>query len=1730
MAEKNSLWKNIRANRGSGKKPTAEMLRQERKIRAKQYAEGSFVGEDENDIPYRPLSMPMEGYEWENRPKTKSTYDKPKLKKGVESNLVPVNKQGLPYKNLREYEISSSALPKDYLEPRYVAERSTTSTKNTPAMSTSGKEANSLYTQNYGKDMAQNIKVGLDIGQFTPAAPIAYGLSLPFTAYDVASDLYNGQYNRAAVDALGFIPGTNTIRRVRNTLNSADLLNDVAGDEIDYENLTNNPKQKATGGYYPTQGPGKGLFKGYAEGGYTINNNKSMKNNNQSWKNYLQYAKGGPFKNTGYAEDILPETQKQAEDRMFKEMEGKVSPWDGDKNVGFDHDMHGADEWILRLQAAGAWNGQDTMMRLKAAIPPPDYLTPKRKDNMLEQYYPPYKVEPEPGDPRDPRYVIDYENLNIPQPSYEELVKSKTVRKPPEAEYAQGGYTNPYNQYQKDPYLNYAGGGYMYAGGGRGWKKFGNTMADIGLGIGDVALGSIGSVTGIKSLQDTIGTDQYHNDDFDTGANFVGKLAGTALKYIPVTAPFAAAAGVVGGVANAAIGIDRKNYDPSKHQTGLDKAGDIVNIAGDVGTMFVDPTKAANTGAAASKGLKAGETATKGIEAAKITDAAIKTGEAVNTGATALDTGATVVDATKSIVDAGNTIGTVAATAAPTIEVASNIGEVAAATTAAKPVVDSANKLSSGLKYGEGYYDAVRAANKISKYGNIAQTALSVGQPMMQQKQQQQQQQKQLAESTMGNEPMYPKPDSNTEYAAITTPTFNTGTPQIGDNINTSNQFFSQGGNITNNSLNLRNTMRYKRFAQGGTLEQQGINFITEKAGLHYQNANGGVPIGPGALAEGGEAKLQMADGGQYIVSDQVDGANTQTIDGQTMAERLKKRLKPFMMGGLASNPRDKEELRRPHDSVSAISIAQAKQETMQENESVRMKTGGALQYAANGGRITPEIKKLVEAERKRLAQEEYSTAYNGIDIKKHGGLNYSRGGKVSNKNVQEFAKQILASKGGYVHNQMTQPMYAAGGNIWVPPNEELAGMGYTPDQIEAIKLADKKSPVFESEEKYKRAQYNAARATQIGDAAGISAYSGVIPKRLNAALELGSTLQTLQPNKNIPILSGDEQRIKLEDYNKNRDFDENIEQYNRRRAREKELDELENPTKAEGGPLYGNPSSPYTYAYGGMYGNPYARGGQIDYTNDMYSMYAGGGPMVSNVKQPFNGPTAQNRGGMYMTYADGGMMPPEQQMMQQQMQQQQAPQEQMQQQGGGEEQMMQMVEQVMQALMQGANPEQIMQQLVQSGVPQEQAQQVVQMAMQEAQGQMQQQQGQQQPMQGQEQMMPPQGMMARGGRMYYEGGPDGPPYDLPGMADMNSSEYNSINSYLTNLNTPNVIDNQGNTSSILGRMSNQSTQGPNNPEPITTLDRLKQNYFDTSNSYNPNPSLPNNELGTYNDVNEVGLKSLNKEDLPADFNLENLPSRKVGKLGVDPYPFSLSYGKIVEDKGGLDNLVPGLVPMDTSLSERNLNTMDKDTPWSEEPWYSKAARRGSVIPGIAATVTGMLNKKRRLDPSLMTAQKVDYTTERINDAKQSRLKYNKYADVVRNMGNQGYGNLKDALLNSNAALAGRISESVMREGNTNAQLAQQADMTNTASKNQFKQINEGMFQNAQTQALAGLGDTFGDKLPSIAAEERKQYLQEWIARNRLNTRNYSTADSGNDVFYGSEGEVYDARTHKRIS
>ena len=92
------------------------------------------------------------------------------------------------------------------------------------------------------------IQVGLDVAQFVPAtAGPAYLASLPFTTYDVAKDIYKGDYKQAGIDALGYIPGLKAFKhgvktgkvldttsklakkykKINNVVNTTNLINDV---------------------------------------------------------------------------------------------------------------------------------------------------------------------------------------------------------------------------------------------------------------------------------------------------------------------------------------------------------------------------------------------------------------------------------------------------------------------------------------------------------------------------------------------------------------------------------------------------------------------------------------------------------------------------------------------------------------------------------------------------------------------------------------------------------------------------------------------------------------------------------------------------------------------------------------------------------------------------------------------------------------------------------------------------------------------------------------------------------------------------------------------------------------------------------------------------------------------------------------------------------------------------------------------------------------------------------------------------------------------------------------------------------------------------------------------------------------------------------------------------------------------------------------------------------------
>jgi len=273
------------------------------------------------------------------------------------------------------------------------------------------------------------------------------------------------------------------------------------------------------------------------------------------------------------------------------------------------------------------------------------------------------------------------------------------------------------------------------------------------------------------------------------------------------------------------------------------------------------------------------------------------------------------------------------------------------------------------------------------------------------------------AVSMFGNnqQPMWQQAQAQQDY--LNSPEY--ATQQALNNQQYVNQglSFSHGGNITNNSLNLQSMKgRYQNYKQrmskGGTFNQYGIDFIPESAGLHHESAYGGVTVGSNSKAEGGEINMDTPDGGQYIVSDQVDGTESQmdftfTKSGKykelnrTLAEGMKQDLNKYSSGSLTTNSNSKDKLRRPNDSYSKSTIDQIKQKWQQKTEFARQRS--------------QQEQAIAQAQQeKQLIEEEFIAAYGGkINPKKYPGLNMPK-----------------RSKGGYVYNPMTQPMLAHGGPL----------------------------------------------------------------------------------------------------------------------------------------------------------------------------------------------------------------------------------------------------------------------------------------------------------------------------------------------------------------------------------------------------------------------------------------------------------------------------------------------------------------------------------------------------------------------------------------------------------------------------------------------------------------------------------------------------------------------------
>jgi hypothetical protein len=1311
------------------------------------------------------------------------------------------------------------------------------------------------------------------------------------------------------------------------------------GEEISPERL----KQIRESGYQ------NHLFKNYNDdeiSNYlnTLASNTGQQSNEQYAARGGYYAKGGPYQKPNgilYPEEA---TSKDIEYALMNEMKGKITEGDGSE--------YGRDYWMNRFKSEGIDTSTAKFYNtINRMVPKPV--------NLARQY----NRIPEANNANNPPAYMGG-NAPIVDSKYQINLLPQNLNSD---EYAQGGYTNPYNQYQDDPYLQYANGGYMYGNGGRTWKNIGAGAFGVLEGVVDTTFGWIPGVDmatdmAYKGLQKLGGSsaDEIREQDSIHG---YGQAAGSVTSAI-VTGGATTANAISEGAQGLGQGISKGNESSAVARgigTGLGIAGGIV------GTAYgsTDSAQAAKAGfktsEAGSRGLGkfAASAPIKGFSAApKGTMQGVIDGNAVS-----MKPG---TDAALSSVTPTASVGTFNNPNVPNINAPNPVNKIA----------DVTNAIS----------DIPKSQEPPPMAPPIAATPLPKEQPQ-----------------------------TNYDQFAVNPPTINTGfeAPDYDFSYNPTQLTFSQGGNITNNSLNLRNTMRYKRFAQGGTFDQYGINMIPDSAGLHHESAYGGVPIGPNALAEGGEIKMDTGDGGQYIVSDQVDGAETQRDFmfskggkykelNRTLADGMKQDLSKYTFGSLATSDRVKGDLRRPNDSYGQSTVEQIKQKWQQKTEYARQRS--------------QQEQAIAQAEeQKRMAEEQYIAAYGGrINPKKYPGLNMTK-----------------KARGGPVYGDPASPYtYAMGGpdKPWTAP----IPIGSNVQQGSNSTLSVGHGNVDNT-------QFGSRIINEYGNGLpNDTSYIYQSPKE-DYFYNTGQNTQTSKPVSN---------------YNSGSvaPFGNNVYQ-----------DRIK---KLAG----------------------YARGGQIDYTNDMY---AGGGPMPSNLPQGFKGPSAQNRGGMY-AYPDGGMMPPEQQMMQEQ-----AAQEQMQQQGGGEEQMMQMVQQVAQAIAGGAPPEQVMQQLVQSGVPPEQAQQIIQAAMQMAQ-----QQQQQQPMQGQGQMM------ADGGMMQQQSGAA----TKIAEALQQGAQPQEILQQLIDSGMPQEQA-MAMMQAVMGQLKNQMQQQPPQQQmaPPQPMMAARGGYFNGKKQF----------AGGGNDLPKVHLAG---EENPAYF--EGVAYDDPNDPSSPSFPVSINMSKYKDYTNGkyTSPKQDGWRPQSDIIGSAPIAS-NKMFP---ESWQSIAAGTAQALPGIAgaAFAFGKL-KDRKLTPSLASSVNIDYSPERVALREEGRRGIGMALDTMkRNAPTSGsyMNNAKEAVLKGNKIIGGQISKSWQDQKNEQAKYDFETGKINTDTRNKVNELNEGMYQNAMEQGFRSSQDAIS-KVANYYTGKEGRDIQRWQAQN-TNTTNHMwhTPSPGQppvQVFKNAKGEFW---------
>jgi hypothetical protein len=318
--------------------------------------------------------------------------------------------------------------------------------------------------------------------------------------------------------------------------------------------------------------------------------------------------------------------------------------------------------------------------------------------------------------------------------------------------------------------------------------------------------------------------------------------------------------------------------------------------------------------------------------------------------------------------------------------------------------------------------------------------------------------------------------------------------------------------------------------------------------------------------------------------------------------------------------------------------------------------------------------------------------------------------------------------------------------------------------------------------------------------------------------------------------------------------------------------------------------------------------------------------------------------------------------------------------------------------------------------------------------------------------------------------------------------------------------------------------------DPLSQYEQLYDNRMEKLMNFNPDSSdlgediLEENNLPFEYRIREPELTTIKSRTYPSSTipgiigNQEPMPGLSEDSNFISPYQkYLVENNPKILDKLNYDNFgeYTGYINPygKDAKNSKNLNTT---TPWYEEPAYSKIARYLPLATSAAGIATGLKNKKRTLTPERINAQRVDLERSRITAKEEGRRALDSTLRFLNTKGSniaQVAGNARETLLNYIKNMGANIAKSYETEENANAQLAQQAGLANQQAGNQFKIGNEEMFQNAQTMALRAAQE--GAMLAQSGAEqERKQYLQEWIAKNRLKTRNMVTGPDGEDYYY----------------